>query len=180
MFCPRCGAENNAEQKYCRQCGQLLAAARLALEGRVSEAAELLRKGESAVQGGVTTLGIFILIAIISALLTGPTASIFTEVSDVGGGKFYLINWVANLILGLLFGLPGIVIGLTRLKRANRILQGQIEPPAGRSTQPQLQAPPAAMTDRSLAESPAPASVTEHTTYELTPPDPRRKSQSER
>ena len=45
MFCPQCGSDNDADKKYCRSCGQSLAAVRLALEGRV-EAAMKMSEGE--------------------------------------------------------------------------------------------------------------------------------------
>ena len=45
MFCPQCGSDNDADKKFCRSCGQSLAAVRLALDGRV-EAAIKMSEGE--------------------------------------------------------------------------------------------------------------------------------------
>ncbi|HKY04700.1 MAG TPA: zinc-ribbon domain-containing protein, partial [Blastocatellia bacterium] len=65
MFCPNCGTNNNPEQKYCRQCGQHLAATRIALEGGFDHALDKLKKGENAVSSGVVTFAIFFCIAVI-------------------------------------------------------------------------------------------------------------------
>lgn len=45
MFCPQCGADNDVDKRYCRNCGQGLSAVRLALDGRV-EAAIKMSEGE--------------------------------------------------------------------------------------------------------------------------------------
>jgi uncharacterized membrane protein YvbJ len=45
MFCPQCGTENNLEQKCCRQCGQQVTDARIALRGDADEALKRYQKG---------------------------------------------------------------------------------------------------------------------------------------
>ena len=72
MFCPQCGSENDAEKKYCRSCGQPLAAVRLALDGRV-DAAIKMSKGERRltphrVRVGV---GVFLILVGLATIFTG-------------------------------------------------------------------------------------------------------------
>jgi hypothetical protein len=64
MFCPRCSAENNLEQKYCRQCGLQLTAARIALHGGVDEALARYWWGEGLLAGG----SIFLILSVLAAL----------------------------------------------------------------------------------------------------------------
>src|SRR5262245_41425543 len=45
MFCPECATENDADKRFCRNCGQELSAVRLALDGRV-QAAIKMSEGE--------------------------------------------------------------------------------------------------------------------------------------
>ena len=69
MFCPRCGAENNLEQKYCRRCGLELAAARISLQGGVGKALTKHKKGEILLSAGNVTLVIFSLAALANIFL---------------------------------------------------------------------------------------------------------------
>jgi uncharacterized membrane protein YvbJ len=72
MFCPKCAAENDVDKSYCRQCGQPLAAVRLALEGRVDEAIKTVA-GDKMLSGyrfRIGVAGLVILTAILT-ILTG-------------------------------------------------------------------------------------------------------------
>jgi|GEM_PF-1264742 len=72
MFCPKCAAENVVEKSYCRQCGQPLAAVRLALEGRIDEAIKTVA-GDKTLSGyrfRIGVAGLVILTAILT-ILTG-------------------------------------------------------------------------------------------------------------
>src|SRR3712207_2719722 len=110
MFCPRCGAENNLDQKYCRRCGLQLVAARIALQGSIDEALTRHKKGEDLLSGGSVTLVIFILVALANVLLnTGP----------------WNYGVVVNLLLGLVITVPLIATGLVRLRRARLALQAK-------------------------------------------------------
>jgi len=71
MFCPRCGAENKSEQKYCRQCGLSLAVTPLALTGQLDEVLGELKKGEKSIQKGATLLGVFLLVTLVTIPLSG-------------------------------------------------------------------------------------------------------------
>ena len=75
MFCPRCSAENKSEQKYCRQCGLPLAAAQLALTGQLDEVLGELKKGEKSLQKGVTLLGIFLLVTLVTIPLLATASN---------------------------------------------------------------------------------------------------------
>jgi len=111
MFCPKCSAQNELNQGYCRQCGQSLSGVRLALDGRPVESLAAMRAGERLIHGGCITLVVFTLIAllvsIISAILTGAT---------------YNISIIINLLLGLVIGLPLILIGRAKLRCATYLL----------------------------------------------------------
>lgn len=37
MYCPHCGADDEARPSYCRQCGQSLVSVQLAVDKRVDE-----------------------------------------------------------------------------------------------------------------------------------------------
>ncbi len=162
MFCPKCGTNNNPEQKYCRQCGQQLTATRVALEGGFDQALDKLKKGENALSSGVVTFAIFFCIAIVSIFL-----------GSLDRSPNY-VSALINLALGILFGFPAIVIGLLRIRRANTLLGGEAQPkalPSGQEVVQLRQAPP---TDPALSSHHIPTSVTEHTTINLNPPDQTR------
>jgi hypothetical protein len=99
MFCPRCGAQNKPEQKFCRNCGLALSSVRLALDGKIEEAAAELKRSSDNLGPAVWTLGFFILAALGNALFGWEWGA------------------VINLVLGLL-----ITIGWFRfLRRARRV-----------------------------------------------------------
>jgi hypothetical protein len=156
MFCPKCSTENLLDQKYCRQCGLQLANVRLSLEGRLDEAAEKVKKGEESIASGLLILGIFFFIAIVSVSLAVV----------LGKGAFF--SGALNLILGLIFGLPAILAGLSRIRSANRLLNPhQAKASLPGPAKPGVLLPPAPDTDPSIATLQQPDSITEHTTYEL-------------
>jgi hypothetical protein len=166
MFCPQCGASNNLDQKFCRQCGKALTAVRLAMEGRVDEALEKLKKGEDSLASGAINLAIFSSIAFLVMFL-GPYFEGFE------GDRWPLIN----IVLGLLIGLPLIVRGVIRLESARKILEAEDQKNRAADeliNRPKAELPEAPITAPTIAAHKTPASVTEHTTYDLEPPDQSR------
>jgi hypothetical protein len=162
MFCPRCSAENNLEQKYCRQCGLQLTAARIALHGGVDEALARYWWGEGLVAGG----SIFLLLSVLVAL-----ANIFLN----SGPWNYAV--IINLLIGLIVTVPMITIGMVRLRRARRALQlkdeqGQLA--SDHSPDEKTLAASAHPTDRLLSAVEVPNSITEGTTRHLTTPEDKR------
>ena len=154
MFCPRCSTENAESTKYCRTCGLSLASLQLILDRHLDEITEKVKKGEGILSGGAVTLIIFCLVAILSIIMdNGRSLSAFI-----------------NLILGLLISAPMIVVGIKRLERAKKLIEGGLKPGAidARAVK---QLPTAPTTDRGLTLPQTLASVTEHTTYELSEPD---------
>jgi hypothetical protein len=162
MFCPRCSDENNLEQKYCRQCGLQLTAARIALHGGVDEALARYWWGEGLVAGG----SIFLLLSVLVAL-----ANIFLN----SGPWNYAV--IINLLIGLIVTVPMITIGMVRLRRARRALQlkdeqGQLA--SGHAQDEKTLAASAHRADRLLSAVELPTSITEGTTRHLTTPEDKR------
>ena len=154
MFCPKCGANNLDEQRYCRGCGHGLASHRLAMEGKVEDASAHVRIGSLLVSVGLIIVGI-VKLNLLANLIFSPT------------------KWsvIFNLLLLVVVAVPLIVAGLFRLGHAKGALNTPQETndeaiAAGRAAQ-LAAAPP---TDQ-LIELP---SVTEHTTLELKKPEPGR------
>lgn len=165
MFCPQCGASNDRDQKFCRQCGQALTAVRLAIEGRVDEALEKLRKGEDSLAAGAINLVIFSSFAFLVTL--------FATIFDAAQGPWPILN----IIIGLVIGIPLTVRGVLRLERARKILEAEDQKKrAGDelTDRAKVSLPEAPITAPTSAPRTTPASVTEHTTYELKPPEQSR------
>ncbi len=165
MFCPRCATQNKPDQKFCRGCGLSLASVRLAIEGKVDEAAATLEKDVESIASGALTLIIFVFIALIASIFSAGSAAF-------------------NLILGLLIGGTLIYKGFKRTNQTIKLISAQ-EALAGRGKSPLSQSSvieaeqdiPALIsvpdTDP-LISTPAPGSIAEHTTYELKQPEPRQ------
>ena len=161
MFCPRCAAQNKPEQKFCRNCGLSLPSVRLALEGKVDEAAATIAKDVDHLVGGAVTFGIFALIALISAFFDRGYA-------------------VINLTLGFLIAGPIFYRGLKRAQRAIELIapseasQKQIKESPGalalEAADESSVALPAVPDTGKMEHAPAQSSVTEHTTFELKHP----------
>ena len=161
MFCPQCGASNDRDQKFCRQCGQALTAVRLAIEGRVDEALEKLRKGEDSLASGALNLAIFSSIALLMSLLA-------TFFNAFGNGPWPMIN----IAIGLAIGLPLAIRGIRRLERARKILEAEDQKNRAELTdRAKVRLSEAPITAPTSLPRTTPASVTEHTTYELEPPE---------
>jgi hypothetical protein len=142
MFCPKCGAENDAGPAFCRRCGLSLRAIRLASEGRVDEALAGVNKGSGNITGGTLIIVIGLLNALINA---------------------YFAAWPAALICVLAgsgVGVPLVAAGMLRVRRARRLLDPDEEPKALDGAAPPV----------SLPEPAARESVTEHTTLKLDAP----------
>ena len=159
MFCPRCSAEYNLEQKYCRQCGLQLTAARIALRGGIDEALARYWWGEGLLAGG----SIFLILSVLVAL-----ANFFLN----SGPWNYAV--IINLLIGLIVTVPMITIGMVRLRRVRRALelkdeQGQLE--SDHSHGEKTLAASTHQTDRLLSAVEVPNSITEGTTIHLKSPE---------
>jgi hypothetical protein len=154
MFCPKCGANNLDEQRFCRGCGHGLVSHRLAMEGKVEDAGTHIKSGSMLVSIGLIIIGI-VKLNLIANLIFTPT-------------KWSIIF---NLSLLLLVAVPLVVAGVVRIGNAKRALKSS---EAARA--PALDEPPPAR----MAAAPATGtiidrpSVTEHTTLELKEPKPTR------
>ena len=158
MFCPRCAAQNESEQGYCRQCGQALSGVRLALEGSSRQSLEKLKAGEKWISGGSFTLVAFTLIAVAIAIL-GIAAH------DLSFGYIALIN----LLLGSFIGLPLVYLGKAKLKHAARLLSTSASALALDEKHQDTLLTTGLNAD--LSRLPVHGSVTEHTTLELREPE---------
>src|SRR5690349_16559217 len=105
MFCPKCGANNADELRYCRGCGHGLASHRLALEGKVDDAGTYIRSGSLLVSIGLVVIGIVKLNLILNLIFTPSKLGV-----------------IFNLLLLLLVAVPLIVGGVARISRARRAL----------------------------------------------------------
>src|SRR5262249_48857276 len=158
MFCPRCSAQNELQQGYCRQCGQALSGVRLALEGSTDQSLEKLKASQRWTNGGSAILVVFTLIGLAITLLgfalSAPTLS-----------NIALIN----LLLGLIIGLPLLFVGKLSLNRAVRLLsKSQTE--SSHSVLDQIHQANKLLTTDLKEDShrlAVPGSVTEHTTLDL-------------
>ena len=97
MFCPECGCDNDAQKNYCRKCGQPLAAVRLAMEGRVDEAAKSIdgeqRVGTYRIRTG---LGIFLILVAISTIFTAGKFG-FSNVQSASMVLILIVLWFLAL-----------------------------------------------------------------------------------
>jgi len=153
MFCPRCGTENDLKQGYCRQCGQLLTDVRLALQGAATESLAKLKSGAHVMNGGIATVAVFTLIAVI-----------ITLIGVLFGHPILGTIAMINALLGVLIGLPLVMVGKMRVRQAARLL----------SSSPERRALDAERRNEAITSGPqsdfnrlAPGSVTENTTLDL-------------
>ncbi len=114
MFCPRCAAENELGQAYCRQCGLGLADVALALHGAATESVAKLKSGSHLMNGGIAVLTSFMLIAVIITLL-----------SITQGHPFLAVIAMLNAALGAMVGVPLVIVGKMRVTQASRLLSGE-------------------------------------------------------
>ena len=162
MYCPRCSAENDLKQKYCRQCGLQLGPVQLALHGGMEEALTKHKVGEWLLAGG----SIFLVLSVLAAF-----ANIFLNSGPWNYGV------IINLLIGLIVTVPMITIGMVRLRRARRALQlkdeqGQLA--SDHSQGEKTLAASAHPADRLLSAVEVPDSITEGTTRLLTTPEDKR------
>jgi hypothetical protein len=143
------------EQHYCRQCGLTLPAVKLALDGQVDEAIQKYKKSETALDWGFVILLIGALNAGINSFFHAWQPAIFSGV------------------IGFVVGITLILIGLSRMGKANKLLnppEKKVEPETPVINQSDYAAatlPPAPITEE-IRRTPAPQpSVTENTTIKL-------------
>jgi uncharacterized membrane protein YvbJ len=113
MFCPQCGSENHSEKNYCRQCGQPLAAVRLAVDGRVDEAIKTV-EGDAKLTGYRFQIGTACFLILISAL------TIFT------GGKIGFSN-IPSAALILILMMVFFILLSRKGHRVARLLDAEDE-----------------------------------------------------
>lgn len=154
MFCPRCSIENGSEESYCRQCGQALTDVRLALQGAPTESLTKLRSGSHLLNGGIATVTIFMIIAVLITLL-GVTQ----------GHPVLITIGMLNALLGAVVGLPLILLGKLSVRQALRLLSGEVSARAFDS-QRQIKSSNAGPDSTTNRLSP-PGSVTDRTTLDL-------------
>ncbi len=155
MFCSQCGTENNLEQKYCRQCGQQVTDARIALRGDAEEALTRYQKGARLLSAG----SLFLLLSVLAALANSLSRP---------GPRNYAV--IINLLIGLIITGPLIVTGIARLRCARRDLRlkddrGQLA--SGHPPGEETFATSAHPTARLLERVAVPGSITEGTTRHL-------------
>ena len=155
MFCPQCGTENNLEQKYCRQCGQPVTDARIAVRGGAEEPLAKYQKGARLLSAG----SLFLLLSVLAALANSLSRP---------GQRNYAV--IINLLIGLIIAGPTIVTGMARLRCARRALRlkderGQLA--SGHSPGEETFAASAHPTARLLEQVAMPGSITEGTTRHL-------------
>jgi hypothetical protein len=152
MFCPRCATENDSEPAYCRQCGLSLSDLRLALDGVPTESLNKLKSGSHLMNGGIATLTVFMLFAVVIALL-----------GTLQGHPVLIAVAMLNALLGALIGLPLVIAGKVRVGQASRLLSSKDSKRSIDSQRIQnLNDSYESKTNRL-----PPASVTEHTTLNL-------------
>src|SRR5262245_16992590 len=170
MFCPRCSAQNRSEQKFCRNCGLSLPSVRLALEGKVDEAAAELKRSSDKLRPAAWTMGFFILAAL--------------------GNAVFGSEWgaVINLVLGALITSGWFYKGFKQMDRVLNTLEGKelgqsVDSAIASTNKSISQAEPTSQAEFSLLAvpdtdpllaPPAAGSIAEHTTFELKKPEPRR------
>ena len=153
MFCPKCSGDNDFGLSFCRHCGLDLKPVALAVDGRASESIDNFKRAGESLLSGLLTFAIFFVLAIIAYIPFGI--------------------WPAaiDLLLGLVFSVPQIIKGMISQRKAMKILVGKSRLSEG-FIPPQLSG---ARTTESAESRPERApSITEHTTFELEPPDSRR------
>jgi hypothetical protein len=160
MLCPRCGAENDLEQSYCRQCGLSLSAVRLTLEGHIDEARVKIQKARNTLRNGAGITGISILILIVGHLIGAI------------GGHILILTPFDLLCLGMMMviGMPLIIKGVLMIERANNLLSGKADfrSLALEQGKGSVTGLPAAGPDSALGRGlQSGDSVTEHTTIHL-------------
>jgi hypothetical protein len=115
---------------------------------------EKVMKGENSLSAGAVILSLFALVALASIFLSSGRS----------------ISGAVNLIIGLLIAGPLIYLGAKRLESARKIIEGGSRPESIAEKSPK-QLPTAPATDPLLELAQPPASITEHTTYQLNQPE---------
>ncbi|HKX27613.1 MAG TPA: zinc ribbon domain-containing protein [Blastocatellia bacterium] len=173
MFCPKCGAQDHDQAKFCRTCGTDLRSVVWALTGQPPLPAEAGQSGAELskpwmkLQGDGIQRTVQGLLVLITGVLLGIPLSLFRNEADWGA------NWI---VIWLIFcgwipvcGAVMMGTGLSNLIQAG-IMRRRIERQV--AVMDSLAMPPAAET-RKIPGTSAPPSIGEHTTAPLVKPQDR-------
>jgi len=152
MYCPKCAAQNESGQHYCRDCGQQLGTVLFALEGRIDQAVSEYKSGTDRLVRSLVPVTFFFIIFCFMLAVKG------------------LWPFLAVLLAFIIIMSVRLVPGISQIKHANELLTPRNNPV-------QLISNVSGQTDKAIIEEPAiPAlqspgsykpSVTEHTTHDL-------------
>ncbi|HEX8707553.1 MAG TPA: zinc-ribbon domain-containing protein [Pyrinomonadaceae bacterium] len=160
MYCPDCGKENSAEQKFCRSCGFGLQLVSRALAGELAVPAshgDTLEPRKHAQKGWLHPLLYGFMLVLLGMVIVIIGRKIFGEVmvADIG-------TLISILGIGLL-GFKGVQLIRGQPTETSQLPEAATKPELTSRAQPALRA----------GETP---SVTEHTTRHLEPVYNKRKA----
>lgn len=164
MYCPRCAAENLNDVKFCRGCGANLETVALALSGHYDSIARnqqpadtWLQKRNESVRQLVKAISL-----LASSLLVGVALGLLSNTND------WIMVWLVFAGWMAVWGVFSLVAGINGLIET-KFLRQQMEHGAQGPDQIRQTGERTAIADGLAAPR---TSVTEHTTKQLTKPQP--------
>ena len=150
MYCPDCGTTNEAQPRYCRQCGRALAGVQFALDGRVDEAISKFKKSEDLLGMGLLIFAMFMATALFMLFFAG------------GPRPFSFA-----VLLALIVCFPIVLTGLIKVDRVRRLLEANADRKQIEPNHQVVNALPARTTDPLEITPEFKGSVTDRTTLHL-------------
>jgi len=89
----------------------------MALDGNINDALAKLKKGERTLRIGIIVSLLFFFVTLYAAVRSGPFQIVIDPVA------IRVSNWLAGLTLSVVIGIPIVVLGLVRLRRARLLLE---------------------------------------------------------